>query len=132
LQDNRRPEGQNRAHFFLEADRSTTSHARFQKKIRAYWHYGQQGLHSRKFGIKKFRVVVVTLTWERARNLCEAAAKVLPQGPARQAYLFTAIKNVSMEEPTGILEDVFIRPSDYLNGDRCALIPGLAKEPMGR
>ena len=132
LQDDRRPEDQNRAHFFLEADRSTTSHRRFQKKLKAYWHYGQQGLHSRKFGIKRFRVVVVTLTPERARNLCEAAAKVLPQGQARHSYLFTAIKNFSLEKPTGILDEVFLRPGDHLTNGRCSLVPNGTKESMNR
>ena len=132
LQDDRRPEGQNRAHFFLEADRSTTSHTRFQKKLKAYWHYGQQGLHNRNFGIKRFRVVVVTLTPERARNLCQTAAEVLPQGQARQLFLFTAMKTFSLDEPDGILDEVFMRPGEHLTNGRCALVPNEAKEPMKR
>ena len=78
LEDSRRPEGSNRAHFFLEADRSTATQTRFKEKISAYWHYLEQGLHTRKFGIKNFRVLTVTLTDPRAKNLCDLAASLLP------------------------------------------------------
>jgi hypothetical protein len=76
LEDTTRPAGQNQVHFFLEADRSTTTHRRFERKLTAYWHYFQDGGHTAKHGIRTFRVVAVTLTAERARNLCAAAVDI--------------------------------------------------------
>ena len=49
LQDTSRPEGKNKLHFFLEADRSTMSHARMEAKVKGYVQYYQQGLHTRKY-----------------------------------------------------------------------------------
>jgi hypothetical protein len=39
LEDSRRAAGGNKAHYFLEADRSTENQSRFRDKIRAYFHY---------------------------------------------------------------------------------------------
>ena len=111
VEDTRRPAGANRAHFFLEADRSTATQTRFKEKIHAYWHYLEQGLHAEKFGIKNFRVLTVTLTHARARNLCELAASLLPQR-ARKYYLFTSIENVSLQNPSPILDSVYLSPRD--------------------
>jgi hypothetical protein len=109
LEDSRRPAGANRANFFLEADRSTATQTRFKDKIRAYWHYLEQGLHTKKFSIKNFRVVTVTLTRARARNLCELAAGLLPER-ARKYYLFTPIDIFSLEKPGPVLESVYLSP----------------------
>lgn len=109
LEDSRRPAGANRANFFLEADRSTATQTRFKDKIRAYWHYLEQGLHTQKYGIKNFRVVTVTLTRARARNLCELAAGLLPER-ARKYYLFTPIDTFSLENPSPVLESVYLSP----------------------
>lgn len=105
LEDSRRPEGANRAHFALEADRSTTSHTRFQEKFRAYWNYIEQGLHAKKFGVKGFRILTITLTDERANNLCSMAAATIPER-ARKYFLFASLKNFDrqnldlMSDPT--------------------------------
>jgi hypothetical protein len=109
LEDSRRPAGANRAHFFLEADRSTATQTRFKDKIRAYWHYLEQGLHTKKFDIKNFRMVTVTLTHERAKNLCDLAASVLPER-ARKYYLFASLKNFSLDNPEPILGNIYLSP----------------------
>jgi hypothetical protein len=90
LLDSRRQEGANRANYMLEADRSTTTHTRFEDKIRAYWAYIEQGRHQQKFAIKGFRVLTVTLTDARAKNLSAFAASVLPER-ARKYFFFTPI-----------------------------------------
>src|SRR2546425_9774037 len=95
LEDTTRPAGKNRVHFMMEADRSTTTHERFLKKVRAYWHYFHQGLHTKKFGIATFRVVTFTLTEERAANLCTAVDTLLP-AQARKFYLFTSRSQFSL------------------------------------
>ena len=94
LEDSCRPEGANRAHFVLEADRSTANHARFQEKIRAYWSYIEQGLHEKKYGVKGFRVLTVTLTDARARNLTALTASLVPER-ARKYFMFISQSKLS-------------------------------------
>ena len=122
LEDSRRPEGANRAHFFLEADRSTATQTRFKEKIRAYWHYLEQGLHATKFGIKNFRVLTLTLTEARAENLCALAASLLPQG-ARKYHLFTSCKNFSLENPAPVFSEIYFSPRAGVSDARYPLIP---------
>ena len=102
LEDSRRPPGANRAHFFLEADRSTMAQSRFVEKIQAYWHYLEQGLHEKKYGIKNFRVLTVTMTDQRAANLSALAVSILPER-ARKYYLFTSRENVSPQSVFGVV-----------------------------
>jgi hypothetical protein len=111
LEDSTRPPGKNRVHFMLEADRSTTTHERFLKKVKGYWHYFQQGLHTKKYGITTFRVATFTITDERALNLCAAVDSVLPV-PARKFYLFTSRSRLSFNNPLSIFEEIFISPRD--------------------
>ena len=111
LQDNTRPEGRNRLNFFVEADRSTTTHKRFQQKLIAYWQYLQDGLHTRKYGIKSFRVVTLALTWDRAMGLNAAAREVLP-AEALKYFLFASLEDFSLANPEPILADVFCSPRD--------------------
>jgi hypothetical protein len=122
LEDSRRLPGANRASFFLEADRSTATQIRLKDKIRAYWHYLEQGLHVSKFDIKNFRVLTVTLTAARARNLCELAASLLPQA-AKKYYLFTSVENFSLENPAPILESVYLSPRNCEPGVYFPLVP---------
>jgi hypothetical protein len=122
LQDPRRPNGADKVNFFLEADRSTSTQTRFRDKIRAYWHYLEQGLHTRKFGIRTFRVLTVTLTEERAETLCRLAASLLP--PAARKYdLFTSIRHFGISDPVSIFADVCLSPRDVPSGVRHPLLP---------
>ncbi len=106
LEDVRRPAGANRINYFLEADRSTATQTRFRDKIRAYWHYREQGLHAKKFEIKAFRVLTVTLTKKRADNLCKLAASLLPEG-GRKYYFFTSLQHFSIECPAAMVGPVY-------------------------
>ena len=123
LEDGDRPAGQNRVSFFLEADRSTTTHARFEDKITAYWNYLQQGIHTKKYGIRTFRVLTVAITPDRARNLCMLAHKALP-ADAYKFFLFGSLESFSLSTPSGILEPVFMTPR-VSGRDRVSLIPKL-------
>lgn len=126
LQDTERPPEKNILPFFLEADRSTTTHARFMKKITAYWEYLNQGLYTKKYNRKFFRVVTITLTDERAANLAADARAVLP-APAHRFFLFSSVKQFSLETPQAILGDIFITPRD-LDGHRARLVPPSAPQ----
>jgi hypothetical protein len=120
LEDSRRLAGANRAHFFLEADRSTTTQSRFTEKLLAYWHYLDQGLHTKKYGIKNFRVLTVTITPERAQSLCALAASVLPER-ARKFYLFTSLTQFSLDAPDPVFRDIYL--SSRESGTRFPLVP---------
>jgi hypothetical protein len=122
LEDTRRDEGQNRFHFFLEIDRSTMPHAAFREKIRAYRHYREQGLHAKKMGIKSFRVLTVTLTATRARNLCDLAGAMLPEG-SRKHFLFTAMDNYSLGGPNRIFGDIYFSARDHRQDVTYPLVP---------
>ena len=119
LEDSSRPEGKNRLNFFVEADRSTTTHKRFEQKLRAYYEYLRSGCHTDKFGIKTFRVLTFTLTEQRALGLCAAARATLPQD-AYKHFLFTTSKCVSLVNPQAMLSDIFIGPEE---AGRVRLVP---------
>lgn len=111
LQDNARPEGRNRLNFFLEADRSTTTHKRFQNKLIAYRQYMEDGRHIEKYGIKAFRVVTFTLTKERAESLNDAAREVIPT-EALKYFLFASVEGLSITTPEPILSSIFMSPRE--------------------
>ncbi len=90
-----KPEGRNRAYFFLEADRATMPVTRknlqqtsFFRKMVAYHATWKQDLHTRLFGIKNFRVLTVTSSPERVANLL-AAHRDLNGGIGSKMFLFT-------------------------------------------
>jgi hypothetical protein len=93
-----RPEGRNRLHYFLEADRSTMSHKRMEQKIRAYLAYHQQQRYTAKYpGMETFLVVTVTETRGRAKELQQDLHALLPTAKSRRAYLFVAIEDLTLD-----------------------------------
>jgi hypothetical protein len=90
------PEGKNIFHFFLEADRSTMSHARITQKISGYLAYYDQGRHAKKYpGMNAFVVATVTETRSRAEELRNDLYSLIPRG-ARQAYRFIAFEDLTL------------------------------------
>jgi hypothetical protein len=84
-----RPEGNNRVHVFLEADRSTMAHSRMAAKIAGYLAYYEQGRHARKYpGMQAFIVATVTQTRSRAEELRKELHPLIPRASSRQAYPF--------------------------------------------
>ncbi len=55
--------------FFLELDRATMSNQRVVQKARRYAEYAALGLYERRYGVKHFRVLVVTRSEARLANL---------------------------------------------------------------
>jgi hypothetical protein len=129
LQDTSRPPERNTLPFFLEADRSTTTHARFMDKVAAYWEYLNQGLYTKKYDRKFFRVVTITLTDERAANLAADARAALPPA-AHRFFLFSSCKQFSFENSQAIFGDIFITPRE-LDGHRAPLVPPPSASPQG-
>ena len=90
-----KPEGKSRAYFFLEADRATMPVMRtdirqtsFYRKMVGYHETWKQGLHTTVYGIKNFRVLTVTSSSARVKNLIEAN-KQLTEGQGSRMFLFS-------------------------------------------
>jgi hypothetical protein len=91
-----RPEGKNKFHIFLEADRSTMSHERMAEKIGGYVAYYERRLHGKKYpGMHSFLVATVTETRGRAEELRKDLNPLIPHA-ARQAYLFIAFEDLRL------------------------------------
>jgi hypothetical protein len=92
-----RPEGRNRFHVFLEADRSTMSHERIATKIDGYVAYHEQQRHADKYpGMKSFLVAIVTQTRERAEELRRDLHPLIPHAAWRDAYLFVPFEDLTL------------------------------------
>lgn len=72
-----------RAYFFLEADRGTMpvtrsnlSQTSFNRKLIAYEATWNQNIHRRRFGFHRFRVLTVTTSLARVKSLIEACSKL--------------------------------------------------------
>lgn len=93
-----RPEGKNRSHYFVEADRSTMSNDRIAGKIRGYIAYHNQQQFLKTYpGMKSFRVAVITETRKRAESLRARLAYLLPTAPLQRAYQFMALEDMTLD-----------------------------------
>ena len=92
-----RPEGKNRVHVFLEADRSTMAHSRMAAKTAGYLAYYEQGCHARRYpGMQAFIVATVTQTRSRAEELRKELHPLIPRAASRQAYPFVAFEDLTL------------------------------------
>jgi hypothetical protein len=62
--------------FFLEFDRSTMTGKRFQKKVETYLEFARLDYYRQRFGVKYFRVLVITPNTERQENLKKAVEEI--------------------------------------------------------
>jgi hypothetical protein len=99
----------NRAFFFLEADRGTMPVKRrnlaqtsFYRKLLAYEATWSQGVHMKRFGFHRFRVLTVTKSAERVRSLVEACSQ-LKHGHS----LFLFADWASVEKPSDIFSPIW-------------------------
>ncbi len=94
-------EGQQRANFFYESDRATTSLPRFKSKLEAYLSYLKQGLQVKAFEIRRVRAVLVeTITAERMEQCKAAASEIAAKEPlARLLFWFTNARRSTPESP---------------------------------
>ncbi|MFC1789050.1 replication-relaxation family protein [Thermodesulfobacteriota bacterium] len=76
--------------FFLEHDRSTMTLGRFTGKVKSYIDFGVLGYYRQRFGVKYFRVLVITKTRERLYNLKKAVETVTDK-----LFCFTTIEQVT-------------------------------------
>jgi hypothetical protein len=107
------PDGHNRVHVFLEADRGTMTLKRFSVKMFGYWHYWRSGIQEERFGIKNFLVITATRTSERAANLCSLAGALdAPQHRGLRMFLFGSEQSYTDEHPQRILDAMWRTPTD--------------------
>ena len=101
------PEGRNRAFFFLEADRSTMTRERFVQKLMGYWEWFSQGGHTRKHGIRSFRVLTVTKSEERTASLNQAAGEAEDLREGLRIFWFTSEKRFTPDQPASVFEPIW-------------------------
>jgi len=101
-----RPEGKNRMHFFLEADRSNMDvNERMSAKIKAYRAYHEENRFQKKYpGMQSFRVIVVTETRRRAESLRTRLEYLLPTANLQRAYRFLSIEDLGLDALLGAVE----------------------------
>lgn len=99
-------------YFFLEADQSTMTNIRFLKKMEAYWNWWKQGRHTRKFGIKAFRVLTIAKTEKRKENLRKITQKADDQQTGSLMFWFTSEENYHINRPESILGPIWQTPKD--------------------
>jgi hypothetical protein len=104
------PEGRNRVFFFLEVDRATEPvHRRddttiraeeqssFVKKLALYFTTAKLKLHTANYGIKNFRVLVVTTSAARVENLIQAN-RAFNNGQGSRLFYFTTLAEIEQSE----------------------------------
>lgn len=74
--------GQQRSHFFYEADRGTSNISRFNLKVLSYVHYFLKGEYLKKYGSRKVRAVLVeTLSEGRAKEIIAGISEICAHYP---------------------------------------------------
>jgi len=106
------PDGRNRAFFFLEADRSTMTRERFLQKLLGYWEWFSQGAHTRKYGIRAFRVLTVTKSEERLTSLLKATAQTEELRAGLPLFWFTSENRFTTHESSSILGPIWTIPGE--------------------
>ncbi len=111
LKNTSRPEPTNRLSFALEADRSTTTRRTFDDKLRAYCNYLEQKKQEKRFNVRWFRVVTITLTQARADSLRALARESVPDR-LQKFFLFTSREYFSLDEPDYIYYEIYRSAKD--------------------
>lgn len=83
--------GDRRAHFFLELDRATMSNSRWGTRIKAYLAYIHSGKYTARYQTRSLRILTVTTTQERLRNL----RKTTRDSGGGDLFWFTTLDQVS-------------------------------------
>ena len=86
---------------FVEFDRSTMTIGRFVGKVHSYIDFGSKGYYQKRFGVRYFRVLVVTKTAERLNNLKKAVGSVTDK-----LFWFTTIDQIT---PDTVFEPIWQR-----------------------
>jgi hypothetical protein len=104
------------AHFFLEADRSTMSNARFLAKLKNYFHFYATQVRGKEHpsGMKGFAVLTITLSEERKQNLRRIARDVNAEGRGLNLWWF-ACERSYQGKPQELLGQIWQTAGDAEN-----------------
>lgn len=84
--------------FFIEFDRSTMPVGRFAGKVHSYLDFSALGYYRKRFGVKYFRILVITKTQKRLNNL-----KKIVETKTNKLFWFTTIDQVVPEDAFGAI-----------------------------
>ena len=106
-------DGAKTAYFFLEADRSTMTNARYLAKLKAYFHFWRTQVRggNHPSGMRGFRVLTITLSEARKDNLRETAEAVDPEGRGLNLFWF-AWERSYLTMPRELLAAIWQTPQD--------------------
>lgn len=116
IRDLRRPEGKNRFYFFFEADRSTMSHATFQKKLKGYKYLWLQKKSRELYGIRTFRVLTLVekkIDWQyekgldRLSGLTRDACAIDSKHELSELFYFSSLSNIQFEGAEFIFQRIW-------------------------
>jgi hypothetical protein len=97
--------GDKRIHYFLEADRSTMSNARYLAKLKSYYAFYQTYVRGeKKAGITQMRVLSVTISDARKVNLRETAQQVSTE--AKDLFWFACERSYA-STPEAVLAPIW-------------------------
>jgi Replication-relaxation len=106
-----------KAHFFLEADRSTESgRTRFVQKVKAYARLWESGLYQETYGRAMFRVLTLARTLERRDNLRRATQSLAKSSddPVLSLFSFGCVTDYTLDDPATLLGPIWrsAKPGD--------------------
>lgn len=100
-----KPEGRNRAYFFVEIDRGTMPITRndirqtsFARKLMSYSDTHERKLHTERFGIKNFRVLTLTTSRDRITTMQQAWQSEVSHCAPAGMFLFGAKQSIQSIE----------------------------------
>jgi hypothetical protein len=99
-----------RSNFLVEADRGTMTLKRFTRKLQAYAAYFREKKHEDKLGIRFFRVLTVTSSAARQRNLVASAKAAENLRDLERMFLFTTEEKLSLSSPESVLTKIWTIP----------------------
>ncbi len=113
-------DAQGRTHYFAEADCGSMSIKRFTLKLLGYAAYWKAQRHTERFGIRKFRVLTVTSSRARCRNLVSAAsAALLDARDLRAKFLFATEEQLPLADPAKVFDKIWTSPG---KDEPCSLL----------
>lgn len=119
-----RPEGRNRAFFFLEADRSTMPRDRFVGKLAAYWAWCSAGGPTAALGIRSFRILTLTKSGERLASLLQAVESAEQLRAGLAVFWFSTATRIASGELRSAFEAIWEIPGR--RGRRASIHPDFA------
>ena len=99
-----------RSNFFVEADRGTMTLKRFTRKLQAYAAYFRGKKQEEKLGIRFFRVLTITSSAARCRNLVQAATAAEDVREVGRLFLFATEQDLPLSSPGSVFTKIWTAP----------------------